>query len=66
MDSSKQPSLLDIIWRQRWLVIACVLLAAVAAAAIAKSLPKVYSTSSKLLIVQSEQAKSFDAIRRRR
>ena len=62
MDSSKQPSLLDTIWRQRWLVIGCMVLAAVAAGVISRSLPKVYSTSSKLLIVQSEQARSFDAI----
>jgi capsular exopolysaccharide synthesis family protein len=62
MDSTRQTTLLDTIWRQRRLVIISVLVAAIAAAVIAKSLPKVYSTSSKLLIVQSQQSTSFDAI----
>lgn len=62
MDSTKQPTLLETVWRQRWLVVICVLVAAVAAGIVSKSLPKVYSTSSKLLIVQDQQATSFDAI----
>ena len=29
VDSTKQPTLLDTVWRQRWLVIICVLVASV-------------------------------------
>ena len=54
-------SLLDIVWRRRWMVIGSVLLAAVAAGLISKTLDKRYSTSSKLLIVPSGDAASFDA-----
>jgi succinoglycan biosynthesis transport protein ExoP len=57
----RTQSLLDVIWRRRWMVIGSVVLAAIAAGLVSKTLDKRYSTSSKLLIVPSGDAASFDA-----
>jgi receptor protein-tyrosine kinase len=55
-------ALLVTVWRRRWLVLSIVAVAVVASAIVSKSLPKVYSTSSKLLVSQSQSNESFDAI----
>lgn len=62
MEDRHQPLSLNTLWRQRWLIVLCVFVAAAAAAAISTALPKVYSTSSRLLVVQTRQNASFDAI----
>lgn len=56
------PTLLGTIWRRRWLVAATVLAAAVVAGLVSLALPKVYETSSKLLITQGSQSTPFDSI----
>jgi succinoglycan biosynthesis transport protein ExoP len=55
-------ALLVTVWRRRWLVLGVVVVAVVASAIVSKSLPKVYSTSSKLLVSQTQQNETFDAI----
>ena len=55
-------ALLVTVWRRRWMVLGIVVVAVVASAIVSKSLPKVYSTSSKLLVSQSQRNESFDAI----
>jgi succinoglycan biosynthesis transport protein ExoP len=54
-------SLFDLIVRRRWMVIACVVGAALAAAGVSATLDRSYTTSAKLLIVPSGDAASFDA-----
>jgi len=49
------------IWRRRWIVVGTVLVFAVVAGAISTQLPKVYSASSTLLVVQTADRQSFDA-----
>jgi polysaccharide biosynthesis transport protein len=58
----RDRSTLEILGR-RWSVIAATLLVfVVAAGVISKVLPKVYATSSTLIVVQNENAASFDAV----
>ena len=58
----RDNSLLGVVWRRRWIVVGTVVVAAVLAGVVSQALPKVYSTSSKLLIVQGGETTSFDAI----
>lgn len=58
----RDKSLLGVVWRRRWIVVATVWVAACLAGAVSQILPKVYSTSSKLLIAQGGETASFDAI----
>lgn len=53
---------LQLIWRRKWIVIVTFLVFTTAVAAISKSLPKVYSTSSTLLIAQPDRSNSFDSV----
>lgn len=55
-------SFLPALWRRKWIVVATVVIFAVATAGISKTLPKVYETSAQLLIVQSSQNQTFDAV----
>jgi succinoglycan biosynthesis transport protein ExoP len=54
-------SLLDVIWRRRLMVVACVVGAAVAALLLSATLEKHYTASASLLIVPSGNSASFDA-----
>jgi capsular exopolysaccharide synthesis family protein len=58
----REGSTLDVLWRRRWIVLACFLVAAGGAAIISKSLTRIYATSSTLLVVQSQQQQTFDAV----
>lgn len=49
------------IWRRRWIVLATVLVFAAVAGALSTQLPKVYTASSTLLVVQTADRQSFDA-----
>lgn len=49
------------IWRRRWIVVATVLVFAAVAGIISTQLPKVYSASASLLVVQTTDRQSFDA-----
>ncbi len=55
-------SLLPILWRRRWIVLATVLVFVAAAVAVAKSVSKSYVTSADLLIIQKGTNQSFDAV----
>ena len=58
----REGSTLEILWRRRWIILASFLVAAVGAAIISKSLTRIYATSSTLLVVQSQQQQTFDAV----
>ncbi|HTR72706.1 MAG TPA: polysaccharide biosynthesis tyrosine autokinase [Solirubrobacteraceae bacterium] len=58
----KDRSTLDILWRRRWVVVATFLVFVIAAAIVSKTLPKVYSATSSLVVIQKENAASFDAV----
>lgn len=62
MEDRQEASFLDRLWRQRRLIVASVVVAAAAAAVITSQLPKVYTASSKLLVVQTRHNETFDAI----
>lgn len=53
---------LSVIWRRKWIILVTVLLFAAAAAAVSKSLEKVYDTDSTLLISLPVETQSFDAV----
>lgn len=55
-------SVLPILWRRKWIVIACVVLFVLAAVGISKTVSKLYVTSADLLIVQKGTNQSFDAV----
>ena len=48
----EQSTYLGVIWRRKWIIIATVLVFGAAAGGISKSLKKVYSAQSTLLVVQ--------------
>lgn len=54
--------LLDVLWRRRWIILAVALLGTASAAVISKSLSPVWSATSRLLVVQSTDTQSFDAV----
>jgi capsular exopolysaccharide synthesis family protein len=58
----RNDTLLTIVWRRRWLVLLFALAMTVTVAIGSKTLENVYTTSSKLLIVQSKDTQSFDAV----
>lgn len=58
----RNDTLLSTVWRRRWLVLLCAAAVVVTTAVISTTLGKVYTTSSKLLIVQSKDTQSFDAV----
>ena len=53
---------LRVIWRHKWIIIATVLVFAVVAGLVSKTLEKVYSTSATLLVVQPRTEQNFDAV----
>jgi polysaccharide biosynthesis transport protein len=55
-------STLSILWHRRWVVVATFVIFVVLAAGISKVLPKVYSATSSLVVVQKENAATFDAV----
>lgn len=55
-------SVLPILWRRKWIVLASVLVFVAAAVAISKAVAKEYVTSADLLIVQKGTSQSFDAV----
>jgi len=55
-------SVLPILWRRRWIILACVLVFVAAAVVISKTVAKEYVTSADLLIVQKAPSQSFDAV----
>jgi len=58
----RDRSTLGILWRRRWAVVATFVVFVVLAGVISKVLPKVYSATSTLIVVQNENGASFDAI----
>lgn len=58
----RDRSTLGILWRRRWVVLAILAVFVVSAGVISKILPKVYSATSTLIVVQNGNAASFDAI----
>jgi receptor protein-tyrosine kinase len=57
----EQSTYLGVIWRRKWIIIATVFVFGAAAGGISKTLKKVYSTSSTLLVVQQQKSLTFDA-----
>ena len=57
-----EPRNLDVIWRQKWLIIGTVVVFGVVAALISTSLQKIYSTSSTLIVAQPSNAQTFDSV----
>lgn len=55
-------SVLPMLWRRKWIIVATVLLFAAVTGIISKTLPKEYETSSELLIVQQGDNQTFDAV----
>ncbi len=53
---------MGVLWRRRWVVIATFLVFVVVAGVVSKVLPKVYETSNTLIVVQRENAATFDAV----
>jgi polysaccharide biosynthesis transport protein len=58
----RDRSTLGILWRRRWVVVATFAIFVVVAGVLSKALPKVYSASSTLIVVQNENAATFDAV----
>jgi capsular exopolysaccharide synthesis family protein len=55
-------STLGVLWRRRWIIVATLLAFILSAAVLSKILPKVYSATSTLIVVQNGNAASFDAV----
>lgn len=53
---------LHVIWRRRWIVLACFLVFAAGTAVVSKLLPKTYVAHSTLLIAQRAEAQTFDSV----
>ena len=51
-----------IVWRRKFVVLGTVLLFMVVTALVSQLLPKVYTTSGKLIVVQSSDTQGFDAV----
>jgi capsular exopolysaccharide synthesis family protein len=62
MPPMRDDTPLGVLWRRRWIVIATFLVFAGGTAVVSKTLTKIYSTSSTLLVVPSQQTGTFDAI----
>jgi polysaccharide biosynthesis transport protein len=58
----RDRSTLGILWYRRWVVVATFVIFVVLAGVISKVLPKVYSATSTLVVVQKENAATFDAV----
>jgi polysaccharide biosynthesis transport protein len=58
----KDRSTLEILWQRRRVVVAAFLVFVVVAGVLSKLLPKVYSATSTMIVVQNENAASFDAV----
>ena len=58
----RDRSTLGILWRRRVVVAAIFLIFVVFAGVLSKTLPKVYSASSTLIVVPNENAATFDAV----
>jgi capsular exopolysaccharide synthesis family protein len=58
----RADSPLGVVWRRKWLVLAVVVLGTAAAAIVSKTLDPVYEAESRLLVVQSSDRQSFDAV----
>lgn len=58
--SNERP--LNLIWRRKWIVILTFVVFTGAVAVISKSLPRVYSTESTLLIAQPDRPNTFDSV----
>ncbi len=58
----RDRSTLSILWRRWWVVAATFLIFVVVAGIVSKVSPKVYSATSTLVVVQKENAASFDAV----
>ena len=57
----RDETVLSVLWRRKWIVIVTFLVLSAGTAALSKSLPKIYATSSRLIVVQAQDASSFDA-----
>jgi capsular exopolysaccharide synthesis family protein len=58
----RDRSTLGILWRRKWVVAAIFVIFVVLGAVISKALPKVYTATSSLVVVQKENAATFDAV----
>jgi receptor protein-tyrosine kinase len=57
-----ESTYLEVIWRRKLIVVAVTLVFAGVTAGVSKTLPPVYSTGSSLLVVQTGEAQTFDAV----
>jgi capsular exopolysaccharide synthesis family protein len=60
--NSREDSLPAILWRRKWTVLVTFAVFVAVTAVISYTLPKVYSTSSTLLVARTTQAQSYDAV----
>lgn len=60
--NTREESLPGIVWRRKWIVLATFVAFVVATAAISYALPKVYSTSSTLLVARTATAQNYDSV----
>ena len=58
----RRDDVLAVLWRRKWTAIAVFLALTVTAAVVSKSLPKVYSTSSTLIVAQPEGVQDFSGV----
>jgi polysaccharide biosynthesis transport protein len=58
----KEQSVLGVFLRRKWIIVATVVIFAVVTGLVSRSLPKVYSASSTLLVVQAKNQQTFDAV----
>ena len=58
----EQTTNIGVIWRRKWIILASVVIFAGIAGGISKTLKKVYSASSTLLVVQPQKSLSFDTV----
>ncbi|MGI8512985.1 MAG: polysaccharide biosynthesis tyrosine autokinase [Solirubrobacteraceae bacterium] len=57
-----EPRNLDVLWRQKWLILGTVVVFGVVAGLISNSLQKIYATSSTLIVAQPSTAQTFDSV----
>jgi capsular exopolysaccharide synthesis family protein len=60
--NTREESLPAIVWRRKWTVLVTFAAFVLVTAAISFTLPKVYSTSSTLLVARTSSAQSYDAV----
>jgi capsular exopolysaccharide synthesis family protein len=60
--NTREDSLPAIVWRRKWTVLITFAAFVIVTAAISFALPKVYSTSSTLLVARTSSAQSYDAV----